>query len=91
VAAERSTQRRGRPRVHHHPAHIKLGIVAPADPFPPRPRLRQRRLDQILGQRPVTGQQHRRPLQRTLTRHNELRETSSLGVHGTSGQLVPLT
>jgi hypothetical protein len=48
-------------------------------------------LDQILGERPVTGQQHRRPLQRTLTRHHELRETFSLGAHCPSGQLIPLS
>jgi hypothetical protein len=45
-----------------------------------------RRLDQILRQRPVTGQQPRRPLQRALARHDELRESFDLGVHGTSGQ-----
>jgi hypothetical protein len=34
----------------------------------------------------VAGQQHRRPLQRALTRHDEPREPFGFGIHGTSGR-----
>src|SRR5258708_3015924 len=78
-----------RPCIHHHPAHIDLRTVAPPDPLPPRPRPRQRRLHQILGQRPVTGQQPRCPLQGVLACLDELREPLDLSIHCFSGHLDP--
>ncbi len=51
-------------RVDHHPLHVGLGVVGPADPGPARTGGRQRVLDGVLGQRLVAGQHVGEPQQR---------------------------
>jgi len=87
LLAPPSTAPPARPAIDHRAADINLRIIAPPDPLPPRPRPHERRLHQVLGQRPVARQQPRRPLQRALARLDELREPLSLGVHKPVGQL----
>lgn len=60
-------------RVVQRPAHVRLGIAV-ANPRPVLVRLRQRRLQQVLGEVVVAGEQVRRPGQRRAAGAHEVPE-----------------